>query len=58
MKHLMTVKEYAANEGISVAGVYLRIRRGKLNSKKKDGLKYVYVNSDKSIKKPRRIKNE
>jgi len=53
-EHLKTVRQYAEMEGIGVAAVYLRIKRKKLKSKLIDDRIYVYVNSDISIKKPRR----
>ena len=55
MKHLKTIKQYSILEGISTSGVYLRIKRGKLKFKLVDGRKYVFINSDNSIKKPRII---
>lgn len=50
----MTIKQYALAEGITTAGVYLRVKRGTLKSKVENGLRFVYVYSDKTIKKPRK----
>lgn len=53
-KHLKTVKQYAEMENTSGATIRMRIKRGTLKFKKIDGLTYVYVNSDKTIRKPRK----
>lgn len=55
-KHLKTVKQYAEIENTKGATIRMRIKRGTLKSRKIDGLTYVYVNSDKTIKKPRKKK--
>lgn len=51
---LLTVKQYALREGITVAGVYLRIKRETLLSIKQYNRTLVFPASDKTIKKPRR----
>ena len=50
---LLTVKEYAEAEGITTSAVYLRIKRKKLQKIIKFGITLVFVNSDRTIKKPR-----
>lgn len=51
---LLTVKDYAEAEGITTSAVYLRIKRGTLLMIKKYGTTLVFVDSDKTIKKPRK----
>lgn len=52
-EHLKTIKQYAEIEGVKTSAIYQRITRGTLKTKIIDGLTYVYVKSDKTIKKPR-----
>ena len=53
-KNKLTVKQYAEVEQVSTSAIYNRIRRKTLKSIIIDGLTYIYLNSDKSIKKPRK----
>ncbi len=50
---LLTVKEYAEAEGITTAAVYLRIKRKTLLTIVKYNTILVFVDLDKTIKKPR-----
>lgn len=52
-EHLKTIRQYAEMEGVKTSAIYRRTKRGTLKKKIIDGLTYVYVNSDKTIKKPR-----
>lgn len=54
-KHLITIKQYAEIENVSNSAVRMRIKRGTLKAKRIDGLIYIYINSDKTIKKPRKL---
>lgn len=56
MNKKLTVKQYAKLEGITGAGVRLRIKRGTILSKKINGLTFVFWESDKTIRKPRKKK--
>ena len=51
---LFTVKQYAVMERITVAAVYLRIKRETLLKVTQHGIILVFAESDKTIKKPRK----
>jgi hypothetical protein len=53
-KYLLTVKQYAELEKTSGATIRMRMKRGTLRFKRVDGLTYVYIKSDKTIRKPRK----
>jgi len=54
MKNKLTIRQYSIAEGVTTSAIYNRIRRKTLKSIKLDGeQRYVYPNTDKSIKKPR-----
>lgn len=54
IRNKLTVKQYSIAEGVGTSAIYNRIKREKLKSIVIDNMTYVYVNSDKSIKKPRK----
>jgi len=54
MKNKLTVKQYSEAEGVTTSAIYMRIKRNTLKSIVIDGLTFVYLNTDKSIKKPRK----
>lgn len=56
MKNKLTVKQYAELQGVKTSAIYNRIARGTLKSKF-DVVTWVYPNSDKTIKKPRKNKS-
>lgn len=49
----MTIKEYAAHEGVSSAAIRQRIRRGTCYTVIRYGVKLIFVDKDRTIKKPR-----
>ncbi len=55
-KKLMTIKEYAAYECVSSSAIRKRIRRGTCYTVIRYGVKLVFVDKDRTIKKPRKNK--
>ena len=53
MKNKLTIKQYSIVEGVTTSAIYNRISRGTLKCTVIDGLKYIYINKDNTIKKPR-----
>lgn len=50
---LLTVKEYAEVEKVETSAIYNRISRKTLQSVFKHGVTWVFIDTDKTIKKPR-----
>jgi len=53
MSKLMTVKEYAKLRGVSTSAIYNSIRRGTCFTVIRHGVTLVFVEKDKTIRKPR-----
>lgn len=57
-KKLMTIKEYAIHEGVTSAAIRKRIRRGTCYTVIRYGVKLVFVDKDRTVKKPRKKKKQ
>jgi predicted DNA-binding protein YlxM (UPF0122 family) len=53
---VLSVSEYAKLEGVTPSAINKRIKRGTCYSVIRNGLKLVFVDKDRTIKKPRKVK--
>lgn len=52
---LMSVKEYAKREGVCTSAIYNRIKRRTIKFSSNFGIILVEIDTDKTIKKPRKL---
>jgi hypothetical protein len=58
MSKFMTIKDYAVHEKVGVKAIQQRIRRGTCYTVIRYGVELVFVEKDRTIKKPRKKKSD